>query len=141
MSWKKARDPLFRGDDAGGVSVPDPTATLGIVPHVLYPGAGRRSPFHSTSESEDSANHFAGHSGRVYRTAAPKAEALGVAHVGQIELKKLLVGKGHGRAAWRSALEVMQARRYVEQWAEHLLDFSNVDPGDAARVAREVYDR
>ncbi len=32
-------------------------------------------------------------------------------------------GNGKGKAKWENAFEVMQARRYVEQWNEHLLDF------------------
>jgi len=28
-----------------------------------------------------------------------------------------------GIAAWPSTFEVLQARRYVEEWKEHLLDF------------------
>jgi hypothetical protein len=69
------------------------------------------------------ARHFAGPAGHVYRAIVPVAEEHGVVHIGQKELLGLRRGKGKGRAAWPSALEVMQARRYVEQWAEHLLDF------------------
>jgi hypothetical protein len=42
MPWKKSRDPLFRGDCAAGVSVPDPVAGTSVVDHILYlGGAGR----------------------------------------------------------------------------------------------------
>lgn len=142
MPWRKNRDPLFRGDEGGGVSLPDPTAMLGIVEHVLYlGGAGRPTPFHSTSESEEAAKHFAGRSGRTYRTTAPKAESNGVVHISQVELKSVLRGKGQGRARWTSALEVMQARRYVEQWAEHLLDFSDIVPSDVPGAVGKIYER
>ena len=116
MSWKKSKDPLFRGDSAGGLSTPDPSADTGIVAHVLFLGGyGRATPFHSTTESESAAAHFAGSEGRVYRTTVPVAQAAGVEHVAHIELLRLLRGKGQGRAKWPSALEVATARRYVEQ--------------------------
>jgi hypothetical protein len=35
----------------------------------------------------------------------------------------------------------MQARRYVEPWAEHLLDFGDIATGDVARVVQELYER
>jgi hypothetical protein len=34
----------------------------------------------------------------------------------------------------------MQARRYVEQWAEHLLDFSEVAPQAVPDIVAEIYD-
>lgn len=141
MSWKKSRDPLFRGDAAGGVAVPDPRANASIVAHILYlDGAGRATPYHSTTESEAIADHFAGRAGRVYRTLAGKAEALGVDHISRVDLLRLLRGKGSGKAKWRSALEVMTARRYVEQWEEHLLDFAGIEPTRVATVVRETYE-
>jgi len=141
MAWKKSRDALFRGDSAARVSVPDPGANDSIVPHILYlEGAGRSTPYQSTTESEEVALHFAGRQGRVYRTTAKAAEARSVGHIGRVELGKLLRGKGHGRARWPSAFEVMQARRYVEMWAEHLLDFREVAPAEVADVIKELYE-
>lgn len=95
-------------------------------PPGIVGGVGRSTPYHSISESEDAATHFAGKTGRVYRTTARRATENGVGHVSQIELLGLLRGKGKGRAKSHSALLVMQARRLVEQWGEHLLDFSDV---------------
>jgi hypothetical protein len=142
VPWKKKRDPLYRGDDATALSLPDPTARTSVVEHVLYlGGAGRRSPYQSTSESEGTAQRFAGRNGRVYQTTAPRAEGLGIVHIGQVELKKLLRGKGHGRAAGSSPLLVMQARQYVERWAEHLLDFSAVVDEDVPRIVGGLYER
>lgn len=55
------------------------------------------------------------------------ARAESVAHVSRTELLSLMKGNGKGKAKWENAFEVMQARRYVEQWNEHLLDFREVD--------------
>lgn len=141
MPWKKTRDPLFRGDDAAGVVVPDPSAPTSIVEHILYlGGAGRPTSYHSTSESEDTAAYFAGRTGKVYRTSAGRVSSHGVAHVSQVELLQLLRGKGKGKAKSHSALLVMQARRLVEQWGEHLLDFTGVDSSTISDTARKIYE-
>lgn len=140
MAWKKSKDPLFRGDSGQGVSSPTPTGSNSIVAHVLYiGGAGRSTPYQSTSESEEIAAHFARADGRVYRTSVGAAEVRGVGHIGQVELLRLLRGKGQGRAKWSSALEVMQARRYVELWAEHLFDYASVDASDIAAIVKALY--
>jgi hypothetical protein len=122
---------LWRGDSAGGLSRPVPDADASLVRHILYlGGAGRSSPYHSTSEEHGLAERFAGKSGRVYETSVANAKKAGVGHVPQIELLRLLKGKGKGGAKWHSALEVMMARKYVEQWREHILNFAEV-PEDA----------
>lgn len=70
------------------------------------------------------------------------AEAQGVRHISRTALLGLLRGRGHGRARWGSALEVMQARRYVEENLEHLLDFARVAPGAAlSDVLSRIYTR
>jgi hypothetical protein len=56
-----------------------------------------------------------------------EAKKEGVSHISKTELLNLMKGNGKGKAKWPSAFEVMQARRYVEQWGEHLLDFRQVD--------------
>lgn len=123
-SWKAA-DPLFRGDRADGVGTPVPGANASIVRHILFlEGAGRETPYLSTTESTAVAERFAGNDGKVWETRAGHATTNGVGHLSRTELVDLLVGKGKGRAKWRSAFEVMQARRYVEQHLEHLLDFA-----------------
>jgi hypothetical protein len=140
MVWRKNRDPLFRGDAADGLTVPEPDAGLSVVDHVLFiGGAGRETQYHSTTEVEDAARHFAASDGKVYKTSAPQAEAAGVVHISQTELKSLLRGKGHGKAKGSTALLVMQARRYVEQWAEHLLDFAELSSTDVAQVVKDIY--
>jgi hypothetical protein len=141
MAWKKKNDPLFRGDAAEGVSLPDPGAPLSIVEHILYlGGAGRPSRYQSTTEAEEIAAHFAGRSGKVYRTMVELAETAGAHHISNLELMKLLRAKGYGRAKSSSALLVMQARRLAEQWAEHLLDFVDVPNHDVAQAVEDIYE-
>lgn len=77
----------------------------------------------------------------MYRTDARKAESHAVGHLSRTELMRLLRGKGQGRARWPSAYEVMQARRYVEQWAEHLLDFGDIDAVRVGKAVAELYKR
>jgi hypothetical protein len=134
--WRQRRDPLWRGDSASGLTCPSPRANASIVRHVLYlDGAGRETPYHSTSEEHDSAAHFAGQiGGRVYRTTVASAQLAGVRHISKNELLGLLQGTGHGDAKWPSAYEVMTARKYVEQWGEHLLSYREL-PDDANLVA------
>jgi hypothetical protein len=140
MVWRKSRDYHFRGDGSDGCSHPDPRARVSIVAHVLYLGGmGRPTPYQSTSESEETAKHFAGRAGRVYQTSASTVKSRGVDHIERLELLRLLRGKGHGKAKWPSALEVMNARRLVELWAEHLLDFSDVPPADVPNVVKGIY--
>lgn len=140
--WKASRDPLFRGDGAGGVCLPTPAADDSIVRHLLYlDGAGRQTPYLSTTEDRAVAERFAGASGQVYATAVPTWAPRGVAHVPRTELLQNLKGKGKGRAAWPSALEVMQARRYVEESAEHLADFRGVDSADLNEVCGSLFSK
>ena len=123
-SWKSGRDPLYRGDMKEGISPPDPSAEPSIVRHVLYlDGAGRRTPYLSTTEDKTTAQRFAGRNGRVYRTSVPDWLKEEVKHRSKRELAQLLRGRGKGDAVWPNAFEVMQARRYVEENAEHLADF------------------
>jgi len=143
--WQQRRDPLFRGDDASGVSAPVPSSDPAIVRHILYLGGlGRETPYVSTTESEGVAEHFAGRDGRVFKTSVQKARAVGVKHISRAELLSLLKGEGRGVAKWDSAHEVLQARRYVEEWLEHLFDFREISPDEAARVrtlVNELFDK
>jgi hypothetical protein len=50
-----------------------------------------------------------------------------------------LKGNGKGKARWSDPFEVMQARRYAEQWSEHLLDFRS--HSDAERAVVEIFGR
>ncbi len=140
-TWRRNRDPLYRGDGAKGPSLPDPEADKSIVRHVLFlGGAGRPTPYHSTSEIQAIAAQFAGSKGRVYECKIPDAEVEGIRHISRTELLRLLKGRGQGAARRGSTLEVMQARRYVEEWMEHLLDFSDLQPGsDLHLVVDRVY--
>ena len=131
--WK-VKEPLFRGDSAADVTVPTPGASKNLVRHILYlEGAGRESPYLSTSEDREAAAHFAGVNGTIWEVYVAKAQRMKVAHFSRKELLSLLKGRGKGRAEWRSAFEVAQARRYVEEWAEHLLDFSPIPSPEEVR--------
>lgn len=121
--WKMRRNPLYRGDRKENVSIPTPNADHSIVRHILFlEGPGRDTPYLSTTEEYDVAMYFA-NGGHVWQTYAKKMKEEGVAHISKSELLQLMKGNGKGKAKWPSAFEVMQARRYVEQWGEHLLDF------------------
>lgn len=135
--WKKS-DPLFRGDHSGGPDVPDPTATTSIVAHILYRGGcGRKTPYSSTTESDEVAEYFAGTRGRgqVWETTARRAEGEGSKHIPRKQLLQDLKGFGRGKTKWTDAFEVAQAARYVQEWSEHLLDWNAVAP---ARIAGAI---
>lgn len=120
--WKLSKDPLYRGDAKDSVCVPNPDADDSLVRHIMYfEGPGRETPYLSTSEDYELAGNFA--DGTVWQTFVKTAQQESVEHISCTELLSLLKGNGRGKAQWSSAFEVMQARRYVEQWREHLLDF------------------
>lgn len=124
--WKQSRDPLYRGDHKDTVSVPTPGADGSVIRHVLYlEGPGRETPYLSTSERREVAKRFA-QAGGVWEVSVAHAKANGVGHISNSELLGLMNGNGKGIANWPNAFEVMQARRYVEEHSEHLLDFRDV---------------
>ena len=129
--WKASKDPLYRGDGKHSVCVPSPDADDSIVRHIMYfEGPGRETPYLSTSEEYDLAENFS--NGAVWQTLVKIAKEESITHISQTELLSLMKGNGKGKAKWPNAFEVMQARRYVEQWGEHLLDFrENEDPSAA----------
>jgi hypothetical protein len=117
-------DPLLRGDHAESVTVPDPGAPPSIVRHILYlDGAGRSTPYSSTTEDEPTAARFAGKDGRVWHTLVARVQASGLRYISKSELLSLLRGRGKGDAAWPKATEVLRARALAEEWGEHLIDF------------------
>lgn len=127
-AWKLTRDPLYRGDQTQGASLPCPRASPSIVRHVLYlEGYGRETPYLSASEDRGLASHFAGTNGKTYIAYPKQWPSLGVAHRPRKELLQLLRGHGKGDAEWPSAYEVMRARQYVEEWQEHLADFTTIE--------------
>lgn len=69
---------------------------------------------------------FFAQGGMVWSTFVKKANDNGVRHISNSELLSQMKGNGKGKAKWDDAFEVMQARRYVEQWSEHLLDFREI---------------
>lgn len=138
--WSFKRDPLFRGDEADRISTPTPSADPSLVRHILYLGGkGRPTPYLSVTESLDTARSFAGSRGAVYETACPQWADIDVKHRSRKELCELLVGRGKGDGQWPSALEVMQARRYVEEHTEHLADFRTIASEKSARVAQQIF--
>lgn len=142
--WKTKRDPLYRGDSAAGVNQPKPSANPSIVRHILYlDGAGRETPYLSMTEDEAVARRFARNDGRVYETTTAKLAKKNVLHVSRKSLLQLLKGKGKGDAQWPSAFEIMQARRYAEEHAEHLADFRKRaadTPDELRQVVSEIFD-
>ncbi len=146
-AWTE-EDRLYRGDSRHGPETPVPDADRSFVRHILYiGGAGRESPYLSTTESEAIARtKYAGPKGMVRFTYVPHARELRVDHIGYLELMDLLQGRGKGRAQSRNAMQVAQARRYVEESLEHLLDFRRHGAADSAapsnldEVVRQVFD-
>lgn len=140
--WKQSQDPLFRGSDRAAAGRPTPAADRSLVRHILYlDGYGRETPYLSATESGEVAHHFAHADGAVWKTMVARLRAAGVGHRSRKELLQNLRGYGKGDAAWPSPFEVMQARAYVEQWQEHLLDFRGVDETQVAQVVAAVFER
>ena len=124
-NWTQKKSKLLRGDKCGGVTPPNPQADASIVRHILFlEGKGRETPYASTTEDEEIAKRFAGHDGCVYETKVDTIQKNDAKHISRRELLQLLKGKGKGRANWPSAYEVMRARSLVEEWSEHLVDFT-----------------
>lgn len=137
--WDRRRDPLYRGDVVAGVQLPSPDADPSIVRHVLYlHGPGRRTPYLSTTERREVAERFAGKTGRVYSTRVSAWRPRAVVHIDRKELLDLLRGRGKGDAKWPSAYEVMKARHYVEENAEHLADFRALSATDEPSLRNTV---
>jgi hypothetical protein len=138
--WKPSKHPLFGGDAKSGVSVPNSTADDSIVRHILYlEGPGRETPYLSTSEEIEVAEYFARGGGAVWSTSVRKAKEHGVRHISKSDLLSYMKGNGKGKAKWDDPFEVMQARRYVEQWAEHLLDFR--ETSDPQKIVSTIFEK
>ncbi|WNV06942.1 hypothetical protein RP726_20940 (plasmid) [Candidatus Methylospira mobilis] len=137
--WKQRKDPLLRGDSKTGVQVPTPNADDSIVRHILYlEGPGRETPYLSASDNTEAAEFFA-KGGAIWSTFVKKANNHGVRHISNSELLSNMKGNGKGKAKWDDAFEVMTARRYAEQWSEHLLDFRDISDPD--NVVTSIFDK
>lgn len=139
-------DPLHRGDDAERVRTPDPHGNPSLVRHILgLDGIGRSTPYVSTTEDEDTARYFAGTDGGVWHTLVSRIqEAGGLRYISNGELRDLLRGKGKGDAAWPRAFEVRQAYKFVEDHAEHLIDFrgrTGQEPQVVAAVVSNIFSK
>lgn len=138
--WKAAKSPLYRGSDDGPPGAPTPGAHRSIVRHVLYlEGPGRPTPYLSVTEDLPTAERF-GH-GSVWETSVTQATGARFRHIPRKELLQLLTGQGKGDAHWPRADEVAQARRYVEEHAEHLLDGDPIPPADAVAASHAAFAR
>ncbi len=136
--WKASKDPLYRGDGKQSVCVPRPDADDSIVRHIMYfEGPGRETPYLSTSAEFELAENFS--TGAVWKTLVKIAQAESVGHINRSELLSLMKGNGKGKAKWPNAFEVMQARRYVEQWGEHLLDFRDIE--EPSLVVKKIFEK
>ena len=71
MAPHRLTDTLFRGDGRDEVRLPDPSAEGDVVAHILA-RRGHDSPYLSTSESRELAQHFAV-GGRIWTTTAANA--------------------------------------------------------------------
>jgi hypothetical protein len=137
--WKPSKDALFRGDHKDSVCIPTPAADNSIVRHIMYfEGPGRETPYLSTTERREVALRF-GQQGGIWSTSVAIATASGVTHISNSDLLGLMKGNGKGAAQWPDAYEVMQARRYVEEHGEHLLNFCDVD--DPATIVPLVFSK
>ena len=138
IKWKPTKHPLLRGDFKEGVRSPVPKADNSVVRHILYlEGPGRETPYLSATESQEVAEYFAGPFGLVWQTMVSKLKEQGINHLSKMDLLAMLKGNGKGKAKWDSPYEVMQARRYVELWSEHLLDFREIE--DAAAAVSQIF--
>ena len=70
------------------------------------------------------ADYFARPIGTVWETSVALATGQAAKHIQRTQLLQNLKGFGKGKAKWDDAWEVAQAANYVEQWSEHLLDWS-----------------
>jgi hypothetical protein len=135
---------LFRGDGRDGPVVPQPAADPSYVRHILYlDGAGRATPYLSTTESREVADYFARKGGQTRQTTVKRVQERELLHISQSELLQQLRGKGKGRGTWNNAYEVMQARKYVEQWLEHLLSFEtriSLNDEELRRLVNDVFE-
>jgi len=104
---------------------------------MYFEGPGRDTPYLSTSEDYDLAENFS--NGAVWQTLVKIAKAESVEHISRTELLSLMKGNGKGKAKWPNAFEVMQARRYVEQWGEHLLDFRGTENPEA--ITKKIFEK
>jgi hypothetical protein len=113
-----------------------------VVEHILFlGGAGRKTPFSSTTEVAGVAEYFAGSRGRVWQTDVKAASSAGAKHHPRKQLLQELRGFGKGKAKWHGAFEVAQAAAYVARWSEHLLDWAAVPAGMIGVRVRATFHR
>ena len=134
--WRRSgigRQTLCRGDAADEVRLPDPAAAEDIVGHILC-FHGRHTPYLSTSETYEQAQHFAG-GGRVWQTTATSAESRDVKHLSRTEILGILNRKSQ---RFSNNHERLKAMDLVRRHAEHLLNFRSVSKLSESELRRLV---
>lgn len=129
-------DPLHRGDRASAVTLPAPDGDESVVRHILQ-ADDRRSPYLSATEYVSVAKLFAGKDGDVWHTLVVRIESAELRWMSRSELLGMLRAGNSGPAAWPRRSDVLAAQQYVEEQAEHLIDFRSLS-GQPAEVVKAI---
>jgi hypothetical protein len=129
-------DPLHRGDIASAVTLPAPDGNESVVRHILQED-DRRSPYLSATEDFSTAKRFAGKRGDVWQTLVDRIESAELLWISRSELMEMLRAGKDGRAVWPRRSDLLTAQQYVEEQAEHLIDFRPLK-GQPVEVVRAV---
>ena len=118
-------DPLHRGDFASAVSLPAPDGDDSVVRHILQEDNGR-SPYLSSTEYLSVAKFFAGKNGDVWHTVVERIQSAQIRWISRAELLDMLGAGKEALVAWPRRSDVLTAQQYVEEQAEHLIDFRSL---------------
>ena len=129
-------DPLHRGDSASAVRLPAPDGDESIVRHILQED-DCRSPYLSSTEYLSVAKLFARKNGLVWHTLVERIQSAEIRWISRSELLDMLRAGKDGLVAWPRRSDVLTARQYVEEQAEHLIDFQSLK-GQPAEVVRAI---
>lgn len=130
-------DPLQRGDSAHAVTPPAPKGPDSIVRHVLQVD-DCRSPYLSTTERISEAKRWAGKSGAVWRTFVAQIESAELRWISRAELLEMLKAGKDAAVAWPRRSDLLAAQQYVEESAEHLIDFRSLTDQSSESVGAIV---
>lgn len=128
-------DPLQRGDSAHAVTPPAPKGPDSIVRHLLQVDDSR-SPYLSTTERISEAKRWAGKSGTVWHTFVAQIESAELRWISRVELLEMLKAGKDAAVAWPRRSDLLTAQQYVEESAEHLIDFRSLtdQSGESVRA-------
>lgn len=115
-------DPLHRGDLAHAVTLPAPHGDESVIRHILQED-DRRSPYLSATEYISVAKLFAGKHGDVWHTLVDRIESAKLRWISRLELLDMLKAGKDAAVAWPRRSDLLTAQQYVEEQAEHLIDF------------------